>query len=312
MIFLAIKELIIKIRLSANNIKLLDGLGYFIPREQNKRRELVMCKNVILDVFVFDLPHTSNEKVTRICDNCLKEDENINICVIMRSRKSRLSEFDVCKPCSSLLLKEKIQDNIPIEKTLKYKYPKLSLEWDMAKNKIFTPDNITFGSKKNVWWICDNDPSHSYQMKIFRRTGKAKQGCPKCAFLGKSKGEKRIYDFLIEKQINFNHQHTFEDCKNRILLRFDFAVYDSDKNLKFLIEYDGKQHSSPVNFGGISQERAKENLRQTQLNDLLKNKYCEAIGVALHRISYKEDKYIEEILDNLILKNIFREMICSG
>ena len=69
-------------------------------------------------------------------------------------------------------------------------------------------------------------------------------------------------------------------------LRFDFAVFDDDGNLDFLIEYQGKQHyeASPK-FGG------KRGLYQQQHNDNKKRRFC-----ALHGIKLIEIPYIDENL----------------
>jgi len=55
--------------------------------------------------------------------------------------------------------------------------PKLANEWDYKKNENLTPNDITSGSNKNVWWICEK--GHSYSAKIkSRNKGNA---CPYCS-----------------------------------------------------------------------------------------------------------------------------------
>ena len=61
--------------------------------------------------------------------------------------------------------------------------PSLLNEWDFDKNKIF-PEEVTAGSGKKVWWICDN--GHSYSATISNRSyGK---GCPYCSNIKVLKG----------------------------------------------------------------------------------------------------------------------------
>ena len=63
---------------------------------------------------------------------------------------------------------------------LKKDYPNLAKEWDYKKNGengIFFED-ITFGSGKEAWWICDK--GHHYQLKICDRT-RRHLGCPYCS-----------------------------------------------------------------------------------------------------------------------------------
>ena len=53
--------------------------------------------------------------------------------------------------------------------------PELLKEWDYEKNAI-SPYEITAGSEKMIWWICDS--GHSYQSYLFNR--KRGVGCPYC------------------------------------------------------------------------------------------------------------------------------------
>jgi len=53
--------------------------------------------------------------------------------------------------------------------------PKLAEEWDYEKNRL-TPSQVTFGSKKRVWWICDT--GHSWEATIGSRSNGS--GCPVC------------------------------------------------------------------------------------------------------------------------------------
>ena len=60
------------------------------------------------------------------------------------------------------------------------RYPSLSLDFDIKRNKI-NPQNVFAGGTKKYWWICPN--GHSYQCSIHNRAI-IKVGCPYCA--GKS------------------------------------------------------------------------------------------------------------------------------
>lgn len=51
-------------------------------------------------------------------------------------------------------------------------------EWDFDKNTI-SPYEVSHGSHKNVWWKCKL--GHSYQQKIFNKTGRIKYNCPYCS-----------------------------------------------------------------------------------------------------------------------------------
>ena len=108
------------------------------------------------------------------------------------------------------------------------------------------------------------------------------KGCPQC---NESHGEKQIRQWLDNHYIKYITQKTFDDCKNRRVLPFDF--YISDYNL--CIEYDGEQHYRPVDFFG-----GDERFQQCQYHDTIKTKYCKDNNIHLLRIPYF--KNIEEEL----------------
>lgn len=81
-------------------------------------------------------------------------------------------------------------------------------------------------------------------------------------------------------------------------LRPDFRFL---KN-KIILEADGLQHFEPVRFGGISKEKAEENLVKTQESDGITNQFCAENGWKMIRISYKEFPKILEILHNELIE----------
>ena len=55
--------------------------------------------------------------------------------------------------------------------------PELLREWHPAKNAPLTPEGITYGSKRSVWWKCEK--GHEWQAAVYTRA--AGSGCPYCA-----------------------------------------------------------------------------------------------------------------------------------
>ena len=53
----------------------------------------------------------------------------------------------------------------------------LLVQWDQEKNGDLTPQNVSTGSNRKVWWRCEKD--HSWQDKVNNRVGG--YGCPVCA-----------------------------------------------------------------------------------------------------------------------------------
>ena len=111
------------------------------------------------------------------------------------------------------------------------------------------------------------------------------QNCPICK---ESKGEYKIREYLINKNINFIPQYKFDDCKNVLLLPFDFYLPDYNT----CIEYNGIQHYKPVeHFGG------EERFIIQQKCDKIKLDYCEINKIKLIIIKYNESiSKIEKVL----------------
>ena len=51
-------------------------------------------------------------------------------------------------------------------------------QWDEAANAPLTPDTVSYGSKRKVWWRCEK--GHTWQSAVYTRTGDG-TGCPVCA-----------------------------------------------------------------------------------------------------------------------------------
>jgi len=58
---------------------------------------------------------------------------------------------------------------------LKTTNPELLNTWNFKRNKI-SPEEVTCGSGKKVWWICEK--GHEWEARIYNRTRES--GCPYC------------------------------------------------------------------------------------------------------------------------------------
>ena len=104
-----------------------------------------------------------------------------------------------------------------------------------------------------------------------------------------SRGEIKIFEILSEANLNFVEEYSVPglNSPNGKPLRFDFAVFDDDGNLDFLIEYQGKQHyEASAKFGG------KRGLYQQQFNDNKKRRFCALQNIRLIEIPYTEEYLI--------------------
>ena len=58
-------------------------------------------------------------------------------------------------------------------------HPRVAAEWHPTLNGALTPEQVTPGSRKKVWWRCAF--GHVWKAVIYPRTGPKKCGCPVCA-----------------------------------------------------------------------------------------------------------------------------------
>jgi hypothetical protein len=108
------------------------------------------------------------------------------------------------------------------------------------------------------------------------------RGCPVCR---NSKGELKILEILKNNKIKYKSQHTFSDLKHKSLLKFDFAVFDNNGEIKYLIEYNGQQHYDfKKKF-----HKDYENFVINQYRDELKIEYCNKNKIKLYIIRYDQD-----------------------
>ncbi|WP_197446794.1 zinc-ribbon domain-containing protein [Tautonia plasticadhaerens] len=59
-------------------------------------------------------------------------------------------------------------------------HPQLVAEWHPERNGDLTPEHLTAGSNRKVWWRCLRDPAHEWEAQVNNRTHGGQQ-CPHCA-----------------------------------------------------------------------------------------------------------------------------------
>jgi len=115
-------------------------------------------------------------------------------------------------------------------------------------------------------------------------------GCG-CQVCNESKGERDIKKILDKCNILYEYQKTFEGCRYKRLLPFDFYL----KEYNTCIEYDGLQHDKPISTWG-----GDEYFNIVKKRYKIKNNYCEKNNIKMLRIKYNEN--IKDKLD-IILNN---------
>jgi len=95
---------------------------------------------------------------------------------------ARMQSGSGCPYCSNKKVLAGFNDLATLE-------PKIAAQWDTELNGALTPQMVSRGSKKKVWWHCSE--GHVWRARIDSRAGPQKTGCPVCAgFVGKKRLEK--------------------------------------------------------------------------------------------------------------------------
>lgn len=130
-------------------------------------------------------------------------------------------------------------------------------------------------SCRSIIWACECDCGNWTEVS----THALNQGTVKSCGCLKSNGELKIAQLLLENNIPFETQKSFEGCRfpdTNALAHFDFFV-----NQSYLIEYDGIQHFD-IRFGWNNEEI----YHKTQERDKFKTQWCKDHNIPLIRIPY--------------------------
>ena len=124
-----------------------------------------------------------------------------------------------------------------------------------------------------------------------------------CGCLSQSYGAIQIENILKENNIRYKKEFIFSDLlsKNGCPLRFDFAVFNFNDKLTYLIECQGEQHYESVDFFGGEAAFLSQKER-----DLKKREYCQKHNIPLVEINYFNKKEItsnEVIREELLYEN---------
>jgi hypothetical protein len=70
------------------------------------------------------------------------------------------------------------KQNGQIRPSLATTHPDLAKEWHPTLNEKLTPNDLTHGSNKKVWWLCSK--GHEWEARLSQRVNKG-SGCPECS-----------------------------------------------------------------------------------------------------------------------------------
>lgn len=149
--------------------------------------------------------------------------------------------------------------------------------------------NINNHTYVKVQCDCGSNP---FEVRLEHLKGQNRDGRTiSCGCANISSGENKIKQILDENNIIYEREYRIKEFN--VYSPFDFAIFDENKNLIKLIEYDGEQHFYPIEFFG-----GEGRFNQQQKNDKAKDEYCKKNNIFLQRISYIE--YDNITLDMLL------------
>ena len=76
--------------------------------------------------------------------------------------------------------------------------PEVTKEWHPTLNGDLTPEQVTTGSNRKVWWQCPE--GHEWQAMVASRTKKGRTGCPVCAAKTRSEKMKAYRQRIAEEK----------------------------------------------------------------------------------------------------------------
>ena len=150
-------------------------------------------------------------------------------------------------------------------------HPELAAEWHPTKNENLTPQDITFGSGKKVWWQCKNN--HEWEASVDNRT--KGRGCPVCSSRRRTSFPEQAIYYYIKKAFP-DAQNGYKEIFNQTSMELDIYI----PTIKVGIEYDGRRYHSQTS---------------NRIRDSRKYKICREQGIMLIRIT---DNMRAEIIIN--------------
>ena len=181
---------------------------------------------------------------------------------------------------------------------LSIKFPELCCEWDFEKNKNLTPENVSYGTRKKIWWKCKSC-GFGWIAPVNSRTN-IKSGCPACASSKKeSSVASELKEFLKNKGIYFISEYrVLRNPKTNTYLPYD--IYIPSKNI--FIEIQGEQHYQINGYHRLGAKRKnttpKKEFKYQKYKDKLKKIFAEENGIYIE-IDAREKLDLKKIIKSI-------------
>ncbi|MBR0428254.1 MAG: hypothetical protein IJK18_08675 [Clostridia bacterium] len=130
----------------------------------------------------------------------------------------RVTDNTGCPVCSNRVILKGYND-------LGTLFPNIAKEWNFKKNEGLAPENVTIGSHRKVWWICEK--GHEWQAAIYSRKH---NGCAVCSGKRLWKGENDLETYCkqnLEKMyllLEWNYKENIQS-PSEVTAHCDKKVY---------------------------------------------------------------------------------------
>lgn len=147
-------------------------------------------------------------------------------------------------------------------------------------------------SNQSVGWLCKCDCGNE---KIISSGNLLRGKTRSCGCNKRSQYEEFIEEYLKSKNIPYETEYRFKECRNHFPLPFDFYI-ENYKGKQYCIEYQGEHHYEVIKGWG-----GQDKFKVVQINDKIKSQYCEENNICLICLPYTLSKQeIKERLDNIL------------
>lgn len=156
--------------------------------------------------------------------------------------------------------------------------------------KLTVLKRIKIQDEKEPHWLCKCDCGNE---KIVRGQDLRYGNTKSCGCLV-SYLETYLKSYFNKNNFYYKEQYSFPDLYDRnpsYPLRFDFAIFDKNNKLKFLVECQGRQH-----YDNTSKFYSKDGIKR----DLLKENYCKNNNIKLIKIT-------ESMIKDCTFEKVFGE-----
>ncbi len=188
--------------------------------------------------------------------------------------------------------------------------PDIAKEWHPTLNKNLTPQDVTYGSEKKVYWLCPN--GHEYFSRIANRTNG--EGCKKCSDKNKeSKIAIGLKDYILNKYPSQEEYSIFKNPETGYPLPYDIYIYGRENSeiSGVYIEIHWYQHYEITKWhkqiAKKNNSSPEEELKYQKYKDKLKKNFARKNGtyieIDLRKIKTIESaiNYVENILSKTLL-----------